>query len=75
MGLGFLVADRKGQREYEDGSSAETVESEWKQESETEGHCRVAALREKRGKTTEECQLLSEQMRKRKLSGRLSHDR
>lgn len=26
MNLGFLVADRKDQREYEDGSSAETVE-------------------------------------------------
>ena len=26
MDLGFLVADRKGQREHEDGSSAETVE-------------------------------------------------
>ena len=26
MDLGFLVADRKGQREHEDGSSVETVE-------------------------------------------------
>lgn len=75
MDLGFPVADRKGQREHEDGSRAETVESEWTQESEREGHCRVAAPTEKRGKTTELCQLLSEQMRKRKLSGRLSHDR
>ena len=75
MDLGFLVADRKGQREHEDGRSVETVESKWKQESDREGHCRVAAPTEKRGKTTEVCQLLSEQMRKRKLSGRLSHDR
>ena len=55
MDLGFLVADRKGQREHEDGSSAETVESEWKQKSEREGHCRVAAPTEKRGKTTQRC--------------------
>ena len=26
MDLGFLVANRKGQREYEDGSNGETVE-------------------------------------------------
>ena len=26
MDLGFLVANRKGQREYEDGSCGETVE-------------------------------------------------
>ena len=26
MDLGFLVANRKSQREYEDGSSGETVE-------------------------------------------------
>ena len=26
MDLGFLVANRKGQREYEDGTSGETVE-------------------------------------------------
>ena len=49
MDLGFLVANRKGQREHEDGSSAETVQSEWKQESERG----VAAPTEKRGKTTQ----------------------